>query len=168
MGVGWGGCGRRVKNKPPPQQKNPLEILMLGCGFGVGGGFAFGVVLSSAFPFRFVFRFCFWFRLGVWSLSGLVLASLLVSCLPLPLIFVCFALAFGLCFGSGLSAGVSFGFSFAFASPWGFAYASTFGFGSSSRFGVGLAFASLFAFLAVSALTLPLLCGLVFWLWDWI
>ena len=92
----------------------------------------------------------------------------LVSCLPLPLIFVCFALAFGFCFGSGLSAGVSFGFSFAFASPWGFDYASTFGFGSSSRFGVGLAFASLFAFLAVFALTLPLLCGLVFWLWDWI
>ena len=97
---------------------------MLGRGFGVGGGFAFGVVLSSAFPFRFVFRFCFWFRLGVWSLSGLVLASLLVSCLPLPLIFVCFALAFGFCFGSGLSAGVSVGFSFPFLLVWGVWYRS--------------------------------------------
>ena len=101
-------------SSPPPPKKKTLDILMLGCGFGVGGGFAFGVVLSSAFPFR----------LGVWSLSGLVLASLLVSCLPVPLIFVCFALAVGVCFGSGLSAGVSFGFSFLFLLVWGVWYRS--------------------------------------------
>ena len=78
--------------------RNPLEILMLGCGFGVGGGFAFGVVLSSAFPFRFVFRFCVWFRLGVWSLSGLVLASLLVFCFVCPSLLFLFVLLWLLVF----------------------------------------------------------------------